>query len=148
MSARIVTLSELKQSIGREIGVSDWVEITQDKIDRFADVTGDHQWIHVDPERARTDTPFGSTIAHGFLTLSLISDMTHQALEIQGPFKMAINYGLNRVRFVSPVPAGSRVRAHFTPRQVSEGEVIWQVTVEREGGEKPALVAEWIARFY
>jgi acyl dehydratase len=117
-------------------------------IDRFADLTGDHQWIHVDPVGAKTDSPFGVTIAHGFLTLSLISSMTHQAVEITGPFKMAINYGLNRVRFVSPVPAGSRVRGHFAPQQVSDSEVIWLVTVEREGGDKPALVAEWVARFY
>lgn len=143
-----MTLSELKESIGQESGVSEWVAITQEMIDRFAELTGDHQWIHVDVARAGTDSPFGTTIAHGFLTLSLISNMTHQAVEIHGRFKMAINYGLNRVRFVSPVPAGSRVRGHFTPQQVSETEVIWQVTVEREGGEKPALVAEWVARFY
>jgi acyl dehydratase len=148
MPARSMTVPELKESIGQEAGVSDWVEIAQETIDRFADLTGDRQWIHVDPVRAKTDSPFGTTIAHGFLTLSLLSSMTHQAVEIQGSFKMAINYGLNRVRFVSPVPAGSRVRGHFTPQQVSESEVIWQVTVEREGGEKPALVAEWIARFY
>jgi len=148
MPARTLTLPELKEATGQEAGVSDWIEITQDMIDRFADLTGDHQWIHVDPARARTDSPFGTTIAHGFLTLSLISSMTHQAVEIQGPFKMAINYGLNRVRFVSPVSSGSRLRGHFTPQQVSESEVIWQVTVEREGGEKPVLVAEWVARFY
>jgi acyl dehydratase len=148
MPARTLTLPELKEATGQEAGVSDWIEITQDMIDRFADLTGDHQWIHIDPERARTDSPFGTTIAHGFLTLSLISSMTHQAVEIHGPFKMAINYGLNRVRFVSPVPSGSRVRGHFTPQQVSESEVVWLVTVEREGGEKPVLVAEWVARFY
>ncbi len=143
-----MTLLALRESIGHEAGVSDWVTVTQDMIDRFADVTGDHQWIHVDPARARVDSPFGTTIAHGFLTLSLISNMTHQAVDIQGSFKMAINYGLNRVRFVSPVPAGSRVRGHFTPQHVSDSEVIWLVTIEREGGEKPALVAEWVARFY
>jgi acyl dehydratase len=143
-----MTLPELKDSIGREVGVSEWVTVTQDMIDRFADLTGDHQWIHVDPVRAKTDSPFGATIAHGFLTLSLISNMTHQAVEVTGTFKMAINYGLNRVRFVSPVPAGSRVRGHFAPQAVSDSEVIWLVTVEREGGDKPALVAEWVARFY
>jgi acyl dehydratase len=143
-----MTLPELQDSIGREVGVSEWVTVTQDMIDRFADLTGDHQWIHVDPARAKTDSPFGVTIAHGFLTLSLLSTMTRQAVEITGPFKMSINYGLNRVRFVSPVPAGSRVRGHFAPQRVSGSEVIWQVTVEREGGDKPALVAEWVARFY
>jgi acyl dehydratase len=143
-----MTLPELQESIGQEAGVSEWITITQEMIDRFADLTGDHQWIHVDPERARTDSPFGTTIAHGFLTLSLLSTMTREAVALQGTFKMSINYGLNRVRFVSPVTVGSRLRGHFAPQKVSDGEVIWLVTVEREGGEKPALVAEWIARFY
>jgi acyl dehydratase len=116
-------------------------------IDRFADISKDHQWIHVDVERAKKEQ-FGITIAHGFLTLSMLSQMVQQAVTIQHQFKMSINYGLNRVRFVSPVPAGSRIRGHFTPQHVSENEVIWNVTVEREGAEKPALVAEWVARYY
>lgn len=148
MAAREITLAELRELTGQAVGISDWITITQEHIDRFADLTGDHQWIHVDVDRAKQESPFGTTIAHGFLTLSLLSAMTHQAVEVRGAFKMAINYGLNRVRFVSPVPAGSRVRGHFTPQRVSDSEVIWQVTVEREGADKPALAAEWIARFY
>ena len=147
MPVREMSLDELKQSLGREAGVSDWVAITQDMIDRFADISNDHQWIHVDVERAKKEQ-FGITIAHGFLTLSMLSQMVRQAVTIQHQFKMSINYGLNRVRFVSPVPAGSRIRGHFTPQHVSENEVIWNVTVEREGAEKPALVAEWVARYY
>ncbi len=148
MTARQLTFSELKDLTGQEVGVSDWITITQDMIDRFADLTGDHQWIHVDTVRARQESQFATTIAHGFLTLSLLSAMTHQAVEVRGDFKMAINYGLNRVRFVSPVPSGSRVRGHFVVQSASGGELIWLVTVERDGAEKPALVAEWIARFY
>jgi len=141
-------LEELRQWTGREVGVSDWITVTQDLIGRFAGVTGDHQWIHVDPERARSETPFGSTIAHGFLTLSLLSEMSRSAVEVRGDYKMRINYGFNRVRFVSPVRAGARVRGHFTAQNVTEKEVIWNVTVEIEGSDKPALVAEWLARFY
>lgn len=148
MSARVFTLDKLRTSIDQEVGVSEWFEITQEKIDRFAALTADPQWIHVDPERARAESQYGTTIAHGFFTLSLLSHLSHEAVEIAGDFKMRINYGLNRVRFVSPVPCGSRVRAHFAPKQVGENEVIWSVTMEREGAEKPALVADWIIRFY
>ncbi|HYL34339.1 MAG TPA: MaoC family dehydratase [Bryobacteraceae bacterium] len=141
-------LDELRALIGQEIGVSDWLQVTQDMINRFADVTGDHQWIHVDVERARRETPFGSTIAHGFLTVSLLSELSRRTLEVRGNFKMRINYGFNRLRFVSPVPAGARIRARFAPLKVTENEVTWQVTVEVEGQGKPALVAEWMGRFY
>jgi len=141
-------LEELRQLTGQEVGVSDWIEVSQDMINRFADLTGDHQWIHVDVERARKDTPFGNTIAHGFLTVSLLSQMSARTIEVRGDFKMRINYGFNRLRFVSPVPAGSRIRGHFTPQHVTENEVTWQVTVELEGATKPALVAEWLGRFY
>jgi acyl dehydratase len=141
-------LEELKQLTGQEVGVSDWIEVSQELIDKFADLTGDDQWIHVDVERAKKETPFGSTIAHGFLTVSLLSQMSRKTLEVRGNFKMRINYGFNRLRFVSPVPAGSRVRGRFTPKNVTENEVTWLVTVEVEGAAKPALVAEWLGRFY
>ena len=141
-------IEELKPLIGQEIGISGWIEVTQDMINRFAEVSGDDQWIHIDVERARRETPFGATIAHGFLTLSLLSRMSREAIDVRGDFKMRINYGLNRVRFVSPVPAGSSVRGHFTPQKVTENEVTWAVTVELQGQQKPALVAEWLGRFY
>jgi len=137
--------------VGEEIAVSDWLEVTQDRINQFADATGDHQWIHVDPVRAAAELPSKSTIAHGFLTLSLLSTLIRDSIHFTG-LRMAINYGLNRVRFVSPVPSGSRVRALITLQSVdtvSGGfQVTWQVTVEREGGDKPASVAEWIVRYY
>jgi len=141
-------LDELRSLTGQEVGVSDWTPITQDLINRFADVSGDHQWIHVDVERARRETPFGSTIAHGFLTVSLLSDLSRQAVDVRGDYKMRINYGFNKLRFVSPVPAGARIRARFTPKSVTENEVTWVVTVDVEGREKPALVAEWLGKYY
>ena len=148
MAAREITLSALKDLAGREVAVSDWLEVTQDIINRFADLSQDHQWIHVDTARAQTESQFGTTIAHGFLTLSLLSHFAHQAVDVRHGFKMTVNYGLNRVRFVSPVPAGARIRAHFTPQEVGDAQIIWAVTVELEGATKPALVAEWVVRFY
>jgi acyl dehydratase len=137
--------------IGEEIAVSDWLEVSQARINQFAEATGDHQWIHVDPARAAAESPFKSTIAHGFLTLSLLSTLIRESIQFTG-LRMAINYGLNRVRFVSPVPAGSRIRALITLQAVdavSGGfQVTWQVTVERERGEKPACIADWIVRYY
>lgn len=141
-------IEELKSLTGQEVGVSGWLTVTQDMINRFAELTGDDQWIHVDVERAKRETPFGSTIAHGFLTVSLLSQLSRQAVEVRGDFKMRINYGFNRLRFVSPVPAGSRIRARFTAQKVTDNEVTWTVTVEVEGSEKPAIVAEWLGRFY
>jgi acyl dehydratase len=141
-------IEELKSLAGQEVGVSGWLTVTQDMINRFAELTGDDQWIHVDVERAKRETPFGSTIAHGFLTVSLLSQLSRQAVEVRGDFKMRINYGFNRLRFVSPVPAGSRIRARFTAQKVTDNEVTWTVTVEVEGSEKPAIVAEWLGRFY
>jgi len=141
-------IEELKSLTGQEVGVSDWLTITQELIDHFADVTGDHQWIHVDPERAKRETPFGTTIAHGFLTVSLLPQLSQQSMNIKGDFKMRINYGFNRLRFVSPVPAGSRIRARFTAHKVTDNEVTWLVTVDVEGHDKPAIVAEWLGRFY
>lgn len=148
MPRMVSGLEELRSLEGREIGVSDWFLVTQALIDRFAEVTGDHQWIHVDPERAARDTETGKTIAHGFLTVSLLSQLSRQAIDVQGDHKMRINYGFNRLRFVSPVPAGSRIRARFTVKSVEDNQVTWLVTVDLEGSEKPALVAEWLARFY
>ncbi len=148
---RIRDLGELVALVGRDVGVSDWLVVRQDRINVFADATGDHQWIHVNPERAATDSPFGMTIAHGFLTLSLVSTLMRSVVSIEG-VRMSINYGLNRVRFVSPVPAGSRIRAVVSLASATavDGAVqaIWAITVEREGSAKPVLVAEWIVRYY
>lgn len=146
----IKSMQELRQRIGEEIAVSDWMTITQERIDQFADATNDHQWIHVDRERAAQGS-FGSTIAHGFLTLSLLPHFTAEALKFP-PGKMSINYGLNRVRFTSPVRVGKRLRARFVlvaMEDVSGGvQMTWKVTIELEGSEKPACVAETISRRY
>ena len=146
-----VDLLQLGGLVGREIATSDWTVVSQEQIDAFADTTDDHQWIHVDVERARAETWFGVTIAHGFLTLSLMSSLMRNALKISG-LRMTLNYGLNRVRFVSPVPSGSRVRARFTVGRVDDLEdstqVTWNVTIECEGSDKPCVVAEWILRYY
>ena len=147
----MTTIRDLETRIGQEVGVSPWVEITQERIDTFAKAIGDFQWIHVDPERAK-NSPFGKTIAHGFLTLSLLSNLSEQTFSFSDR-RMGINYGLNRVRFTSPVPVGSRVRARFTLAKFEKIEgngvqVTWNTVVEREGSEKPVLVAEWIGRHY
>ena len=138
----ISTFARCSDRIGEEIAVSDWLEVTQARIDQFADATGDRQWIHVDPARAAAESPFKTTIAHGFLTLSLLSPLLRDAMQFSG-LRMAINYGLNRVRFVSPVPAGSRIRARIAVHGVEEVaggfQVTWQVTIEREHGDKPAV---------
>ena len=145
-------IDEIRAGAGREAGVSQWLTVTQEMIDRFADVTGDHQWIHVDVERARRESPFGATIAHGFLTTSLLARMIHEAVEMEIPSRLRVNYGFNRLRFAAPVPAGSRIRAHITPNAVKdvEGgcEIAWGVTVEIENQAKPALAAEWLIRIY
>ena len=146
-----IDVRTIANRVGEEIAVSDWLEVTQERIDRFADATGDHQWIHVDPVRAAAELPSKSTIAHGFLTLSLLSTLIRESIRFDG-LRMAINYGLNRVRFVSPVPAGSRIRATIvlqTAEEVTGGfQATWQVTIEREGGGKPAAIAEWVVRYY
>jgi acyl dehydratase len=146
-----IDVRTISARIGEEIAVSDWLEVTQARIDQFADATGDHQWIHVDPVRAAAELPSKSTIAHGFLTLSLLSTLIRESIQFTG-LRMAINYGLNRVRFVSPVPSGSRIRALITLEAVdavSGGfQVTWHVTIEREGGDKPACVADWVVRYY
>ena len=147
----VVDLAQLGGLVGREVATSDWLVITQDRINAFAEATSDHQWIHVDSGRARAETPFGATIAHGFLTLSLLSALMRDAVTVDGP-RMTLNYGLNRVRFVSPVPSGSRIRARVALATIDDmGDSIqatWGVTIEREGGDKPAVVAEWIVRYY
>jgi acyl dehydratase len=144
-------LGRLRELAGREVARSDWMMVGQDRIQAFADATGDRQWIHIDPARAKVESPFGGTIAHGFLTLSLVSAMLNDAVTIDG-VRMAINYGLNRVRFVSPVPAGSRIQARVSLREVTDVEggvqAAWSITVERERQEKPCLVADWLVRYY
>jgi acyl dehydratase len=146
-----VDLTTLGQRIGEEIAVSDWLEITQARIDQFAEATDDRQWIHVDGARAARESPFRATIAHGFLTLSLVSAMLRSTMSLGAP-PVVLNYGLNRVRFVTPVSVGSRVRARFAPvivAEVKEGiQVTWAVTIERDGGKKPCCVAEWVVRYY
>jgi acyl dehydratase len=148
-----MTLAELRTRAGQEIAVSDWLEVTQSRIDQFAEATDDRQWIHVDTKRAQSESPFKTTIAHGFLTLSLSSVLLRSAVSLNG-LRLAINYGCNRVRFVSPVPAGSRVRGRFTPSAVEDLEhgggvqVTWAIVIEREGATKPACVIEWVVRYY
>jgi acyl dehydratase len=143
--------ASLQHMVNTEIGVSDWLEITQERVDAFADATDDHQWIHVDPEKAAVG-PFGGTIAHGFLTLSLTVTLSSQVeLDVGSP-RMAINYGLEKVRFPAPVRVGSRIRARVGLVSVSDVEggiqVNRQVVIEVEGGEKPAMVAETVSRYY
>lgn len=144
------SLEELRAAVGEELGTSDWLEVDQKRIDLFAEATGDHQWIHVDPEKAATG-PFGTTIAHGYLTLSLIPQFTFSLLKVEG-VKMGVNYGVNKVRFPSPVPVGSRLRASSRLAEVTEvpggAQIVTVVTIEREGGDKPVCVAETVARYY
>lgn len=147
----IASLDELKTLVGTEVAVSDWVEITQDRVNRFADATNDHQWIHLDVERAQRESPYGGTIAHGFLTLSLLPMFLEQSLRMRD-VKMGVNYGTNKVRFPAPVPVGSRLRARIFLLSVEDiaggAQVVWRVTMEREGGDKPVCVAESITRRY
>jgi len=142
----------LKDLVGQEIAVTSWFNVTQERIQQFADATLDHQWIHVDVDRARRESPFKAPIAHGFLTLSLLPHFMHEALQIRQGVRLGVNYGLNRVRFVSPVPAGSNIRARIvlqSLKDVQDGmEAVFNATVELEGGAKPACVAEWVARYY
>lgn len=148
----IGSVAELRSLIGSEVAVGDWYEVTQEQIDRFAEATGDHQWIHVDAARAQAESPFRTTIAHGFLTLSLLSLFVSRAVRLTMPIRMGINYGLNRVRFVSPVPVGSLIRPRVTLQSIEElpggQQLVWSVVVERQGGEKPCCVAEWLVRHY
>ena len=148
---RFETLNDLVACVGQEVAVSDWVTLTQEQVNRFAEATGDHQWIHVDVERARAG-PFGAPIAHGFLTLSLLPLFFDTAFEI-GQAVMGVNYGLNKVRFTAPVPVGSRLRGRMsllsaTPIEGSVMQMAWSVAIEREGADKPVCVAESLARLY
>jgi acyl dehydratase len=147
-----MTLDDLRGRVGQEIGVSEWRMITQQQIDQFAEVTGDRQWIHLDQDRARRESPYGTTIAHGFLTVSLLSQLINEAVIIDGDFKLRVNYGFNRLRFTGAVPSGARIRGRFTLHSIKDVdggvELNWLSTVEVEGRDKPALVAEWLGRTY
>jgi acyl dehydratase len=147
----INSLEELKSLVGKEIAVSDWIEISQDRINTFADATGDHQWVHVDVDRAKRESPFGGPIAHGFLTLSLLPKLMENAIKMTD-VKMGLNYGLNKVRFPAPVLVGSKLRGRFKLLEVEDitggAQVIFEVIIEREGSDKPVCVAESIMRRY
>jgi acyl dehydratase len=145
------TLADLSALVGQEVAVSDWITVTQEQVNLFAQATGDHQWIHVDPEKARAG-PFGAPIAHGFLTLSMLPKFFETSMHIV-QVRMGVNYGLNKVRFTAPVPVGSRLRARMTllkSEPVDQGgvQMTWLVAVEREGAVKPVCVAESLARHY
>lgn len=154
----IASLEELEGLQGQEVAVSDWIEVTQQQVNQFAEATGDHQWIHVDVERAKKESPYGGPIAHGFLTLSLLPKFMHNALHM--PSKIGVNYGLNRVRFTAPVPVGSKLRARIKLLKVERldplpkspelvgAQSTWEVTIEREGSDRPVCVAESITRRY
>jgi acyl dehydratase len=145
------TLDAMRPLVGQEVVVSDWVAIEQDRVNQFAAATDDHQWIHVDLARAKTESPFGGPIAHGFLTLSLLSSLFEKSIRMVDA-TMVVNYGLNKVRFPAPVPVGSRVRARLTLAKIEDldagAQLEWHVVVEREGGTKPVCVAELLLRRY
>ncbi|MCZ2813357.1 MULTISPECIES: MaoC family dehydratase [unclassified Modestobacter] len=151
MTRTTTTIAELPSLKGQELGTSDWYEVTQEAVNLFADATNDHQWIHVDVERAKAESPFGGPIAHGYLTLSLLVPLVSQTYTVTDA-KMGVNYGLNKVRFPAPVPVGSKVRARVTLKDVEEIAGGLQntvtVTIEREGGDKPVCIAEWVTRTY
>ena len=142
----------LKEFVGREIGVTGWLSLTQKRIEQFAEATEDRQWIHLDRERAGTESPYGATIAHGFLTLSLVSYFVKEVIAIRRGVRMAVNYGLNRVRFPSPVRSDSKIRARIALLPLKElpdaVEVTFYVTMENEDSDKPCCVAEWVVRYY
>ncbi len=143
--------AELTKYKGKEVAVSDWLTVTQKMIDDFADATLDHQWIHIDAQRAARESPFGTTVAHGFLTLSLLSHFVNNSIDL-GPSRLGVNYGLNRLRFTAPVRVESRLRARFVLKDLKniDGgvQMVWAVTIESEGSDKPVLVAEWLGRRY
>jgi len=145
-------LSSLKEFEGSELPPTEWLVLTQDRIQKFADATEDRQWIHLDPERAARESPYGGTIAHGFLTLSLVSYFAGQAIRVREGVGIRVNYGLNRVRFPSAVRAGSTIRARVTLLSVKESaafvDIIFSVTIESQGADKPCCVAEWLVRYY
>lgn len=145
------SLDSMRDLVGQELAVSEWVEITQERVNLFADATDDHQWIHVDPERCKKESPFGGPIAHGFLTLSLVSSMFEKSIRMVDA-RMVVNYGLNKVRFPSPVPVGARVRARSTLNRIEDldkgAQLEFSVVIECEGATKPACVAELLLRRY
>jgi acyl dehydratase len=150
-ATRFAGIADAKTMLGQEIGISDWMLIDQERVNGFAQVTGDQQWIHVDVERARRESPFGGPIAHGYLTVSLLAKFAGECIAVDG-IRLAVNYGLNRVRFAAPVKVGSRIRARFVLAAVDDieggAQMQWQATIEIEGGEKPACIAEMLTRWY
>ncbi len=151
MTTTAKDLEDLKTYIGQHLGYSDWMEVTQEQVNQFADATGDHQWIHVDPERAAKESPFGGAIAHGYLTISLAPPLLGQVLRVEG-VKMGVNYGINKLRFPSPVPVGAKLRAGATLASVEEipggAQVAMDATFEVEGADKPSCVAQVVYRYY
>ena len=145
------SLHSLKDYVGREIATTQWLPVTQERIRQFAEATGDHQWIHVDPERAQRESPYGAAIAHGFLTLSLVSHFMREAIQLPSEVRQTINYGLNRVRFPAAVRAGEKIRARVrlqSYRELPGGvEAVFDITMEAENAVKPCCVAEWILRY-
>jgi acyl dehydratase len=154
MAKRVVNSPDsLKELVGQELAVTDWFTMTQDRIQQFADATLDHQWIHVDVDRSKRESPFGAPIAHGFLTLSLLPHLMHEALEMKDGIRMGVNYGLNHLRFVSPVRSGSKLRGRFTLQSIKDVpgnglEAVYKASIEGENAEKPFVVAEWVVRYY
>ena len=153
MSALVIqTPDMLQEYVGKEIGASKWMVVRQERINQFAEATEDRQWIHIDSDRTKQESPFGATIAHGFLTLSLISRLVKDVIQISGGKRLTINYGLNRVRFPSPVREGAKIRGRFTlvsfQNRGEAQEAVFEVYVECEGNDKPCCVAEWIVRYY
>lgn len=151
-TTRLESLAALAPLVGQEVAVSDWLAVTPERVQRFADATDDHQWIHLDAERAAVESPYGGPIAHGLLTLSLIVPLVQNAVAVGG-VRMTVNYGFDRLRFPSAVPVGARVRARVAvgavePARDGSTQVVWRVAIERENGDKPAVVADWIARLY
>ena len=147
-----ISLDAAKDLIGKKCGVSDWIDVGQDRINQFADVTEDHQFIHINPDMAKM-TPFGGTVAHGFLTLSLLAKMAEEGSILLEGTKMGVNYGFDKVRFLAPVPSGAKVRGHFTVAAIEEkrpGQILitYDVSVEIEGGDKPALIAQWLGMHF
>jgi acyl dehydratase len=153
MSPRVLeSIDALRVLVGQEVGTSDWLEVSQAMIDAFAELSGDRQWIHIDQARAKAESPYGTTVAHGFLTLSLVSQLHGQLVRLGGDFTRAINYGFNRTRFPTAVPAGSRIRVRSVLQAIEEvpggAQLTWTITVEVEGQPKPAVAAEWLTRLY
>ena len=152
MHLEVETLQSLRDLVGREIAVTEWFPITRERIEQFAEVTEDRQWIHVDRERAERESPYGTTIAHGFLTLSLLSRFMKDVIQIRSGVRMSVNYGLNRVRFPSAVRAGFKIRVRFTLQSLKDVpdalEAVFDARVEVQGSDKPCCVAEWVVRYY